>query len=394
MVRFNLTTFKGKHTSGCISFSMFQIHFIQTLILLCLLIFLSATSQAQRQRLGKIKKNDGVYLRGKILFDPSKPDTVSFLQLNYLITSFGADEVEYFQLEGKNPYVSRTIIHDYKRKAVLLEKVISGPVTYLYLQDSPDRFFVEHDELLELTNRYLNEMLINFAPDCSRWQRQLDNSPLHHKKVRFIVNEINNGKCRNIPYATIGIFGSWFLSQHTISKDAFGYNIPDELNNNLNNYSFGLYMDIPAWNIPGFNLRYQAGFYQHLFSHTFRIDDANYSTLKIDRADLMFEIMPVFQFNSEIIRPYFFAGPALTLNLNNGSEIKRYTAVLNVIRERLNPLDANIFSPGISAGAGIKYHYKPEAYLALEFKTTHVAFGNGHKTNLWQAGVSANIINF
>ncbi len=367
---------------------------IQTATLFCLLLFITTDSQAQKVRLGRIKTLEGVYLQGKILFDPSKPDTVSFLQLNYLISSFGADEVEYFQLDGKNPYVPRTIIHDYRRKTVLLEKVISGPLTYLYLQDSPDRFFVEHEELLELTDRYLNEVLLNFAPDCSRWQRQLQRSPLHHKKVRFLVNEINEGNCRNIPYATIGIFGSWYLSQHTISKDAFGYNIPEELGKDLNNYSFGLYTDIPLWYIPDFKLRFQAGFYQHQFSYPYRVNITNYGILNIDRTDLMLEAAPLFELNAEIIRPYFFAGPSLTVNLINDSEIKRYTAVLNIIRERINELDANILSPGFSAGAGIKYHYKPEAYFALEIKTTRVVYGNGHSANLWQAGITANIINF
>ncbi|TVQ17297.1 MAG: PorT family protein [Bacteroidetes bacterium] len=374
--------------------SLKPINILKTLAALALLIFVFSTStQAETYKSGIAKTTDGIEIRGSILFNPATPGFVSVMQFNSRVSTFTASQLEYFQIDGENPYVSRTIIYRNREQKVFLEKAASGKLTYLYMKHGK-RFFMESHEIVELTVANILEELNTLAPGCERWQRQLENARLHHWKVRFITEAINKGNCRNIPYLAGGITASAVMASHNISKTAYEENLPFDLDENDNNFSLALFLDIPLWKVPYTHLRFQAGWYQHQFSQTFYTDPTLYRVASIQRTDLMAELLPVFQFNTETLRPYIFAGPAININLDNKSEMEKRTATQDGIMTSLEKINVNTFSAGVTMGVGLKYHYRPQNFIALEIKNSIFSLGNEHNLNLWQAGISANIFSF
>ncbi len=368
---------------------------LKTLSVLALLFFVFSTStRADTYKSGIAKTTEGIEIRGSILFHPATPGFVSVMQFNSRVITFTASQLEYFQIDGENPYVSRTIIYRNREQKVFLEKAVSGPLTYLYMENTPDRFFIENHKFAELTAANITEEINTLAPGCERWQPQLGGSRLHHKKMRFIVEEINKENCRNIPFSAGGITTGRVMARHDLGDRAFGEDLPFETDKTQYSFTLGLYLEIPLWKVPFTHLRFQTGFYQHKFSQAFYTDPSQYSVLSINRTDMMTEFLPVFHLNTVSLRPYIFVGPAIILNLSNKSELVKQTASPDGIRTRTNKVYVNTFSPGLTIGAGLKYHYSPQRFIAIEIKNTNIIMGNEHNVSLLQGTISASIVSF
>ncbi|MFW5707568.1 MAG: hypothetical protein ACOC12_06590 [Bacteroidota bacterium] len=367
--------------------------------ILLLLMFLcppQARSQSTNFLPGYAITNGEVRLEGRILFNPQTPGFVSLREFGGDITTYTAAQLQSFQILGQNEYVSRTIIYHGREQKVFLEKSVAGEFTYLYLKHKPDRYFLEMQDgsLTEITTDNFVAELSAISPGCTRLQSQLPHTRLHHEKMRFLVRQINRNKCRNIPFSSLGLSAGATFAIHTFGEEVFSNQLVHDAATTHNSYRAGFFWEKPVWTAPVLSIRYGAAISSHS-TYTEYFSSIQMAELHTHRTDLMLTVEPSLALNTfSGVRPYLLAGPVAVINLAQDAYIIDTQLTPEGSETNTFELEMAGLSPGISLGAGIRFFYQPHRFISIEVKNTHLFFEQGHRAEMWQIGVTGNLLNY
>ncbi len=351
---------------------------------------------AQQETYGFILTKEKQTIDGQIFFNNETPGLVSVKDATGRLRTFTADQVTEINDTQGYKYVSKSIVFNDIKQNVFLLLVVSGRVNLLYLKGHEDRFFLETNQLIEITKENYSKTILDNYPACNRkWKRQITNLRFRMLDLSFAVMAINNENCVNIPMHQLGYAYSYGNSDLTMTLKAFPKSSVTHMIMGDVSKKYGVFYEMPLWSKTRIDLMISAeysGFeYDFKTANSYKMQE-----FWLNASGVNVSVTPIYNFNTNIIVPYIFLGPEVFINLNSGSKL-RETILGNSgaqINEEGDFLDIPKLFYGGNVGGGIKYYYVRSRFIAMEFNKPYIFSYDGYYFNTWYIKLKASIIRF
>lgn len=351
-----------------------------------------ANSQTTTKR-NCILSKDGLITCGKILFNHSSPDFVSIKTYSNQYFTFSASQIDSFVDSIGVTYISKEVFYNGRQHSVFLETLVSGENTLFYLNLEIERFFLDKNGFIELTESDYRQVLVEKSGRCNKsWNKQIKPLKFEKKSLAYMVKAINNNRCVNVPLNHLSLSFGYSKSVLTLYPEVFNYFFysPVVLSNQVP--VFAISYETPLWNYNMLDIRYSAMFYQakreYSASSVFGSMD-----FRINSNTLGFGVYPMLRLNSFRLRPYIAVGPEVYLNLftksyligdNTNNDYKFEEEFFNYF----NYPDYN-FSFCVLIGS--KFFYNSKRFISVEIKRSFISPISIYRLDNWVLSIAANL---
>ena len=284
-------------------------------------------------------------------------------------TKYTPEQIKEFGFRDGTVYESKKIVIDNEERKVFLERLATGNITlYRYVGRNQRAYYIKKDSS-DLQELYRDLGAIKtLSQDCEFMTDAIRVAAYTHESLRKLVSHYNTCAKKPFPYTKIGILAGWRNMSLTQSSKSTNSYLEDVSIPSSGSPVIGIFGDLPL-SMSEFSLHPEILYTWNNFAsntHTAQSDIDVLINLKTLQMPILFRYtVPTLNW-----RLFVDAGPSLTYNLENSSDIYYSKTIGNTVsieRPAQEKLLAD-FTFGYAAGVGLQRQLNYRKTLSAEVR--------------------------